>query len=484
MKLCNWGKPLTHSLQTKILSFKTIRYTRFSQKTAVTSFFKIYKNMKKIFFLSFWIASQALMAQKNTIPADILEQYPQIAEYLPESTVPYGASDRSDLVLDSILTYSFKGADSILTRREIFDNSVPNKRSIISQSIQGDGSLGDIYKTTYCFGQQGRLISNEISRYEGTTFVTNIGFQLYWNDISNALDSLYVYSRSQTTNTYYNNERYYYKFNSIIGMQNDVKILYLDESGTVLSTLKNIKTFDTSDRIILSYTTKEENGIQIPYLRTTTTYSSDTLDLLDEYFDTVEASWMPYSHVVFIFYLNTQKDKKSLSYLWNQNTSSWEKRAEHFRFFNSQINEIRLESYFIMDSTVQKITTNTTYVEDQLINLRTVFVYDPNLNIAEILRSYHFYSDSSGFHQPPVLLGNPTTVNAYPNPASQFITIDADDHFIQNAEIWDTQGHLVRGFQNINNTILQFNREALSKGIYTIRLEIDGGFVFKKIILE
>jgi hypothetical protein len=440
--------------------------------------------MKKIFFLSFWIASQALMAQKNTIPADILAQYPQIAEYLPESSVPYGASNRSDLVLDSILTYSSKGADSILTRREIFDNSVPNKQSITTEVIQGDGIFGSSYKTTYCIGQQGQLLSTEISRYIDTAFVLTLGFQLYWNDISNALDSFYVYSRSQKFNTYYNSERYYYKFNSIVGTQDDVKILYLDESGTILTTLRNVKTFDTSNREVFSYTTKEENGVQMPFLRTTTTYSDDTLDLHDEYFDTVEASWIPSGHVVFIRYLNTQKDKKALSYLWNKNTSSWEKRTEDFRFYDSQIRDIRLESYYITDSTVNKITTNTTYVEDQLINLRTVFVYDPNLNIAEILRSYHFYSDSSGFHQPPVLLGNPTTVNAYPNPASQSITIDADDHFIQNAEIWDTQGHLVRGFQNINNTILQFNREALSKGIYTIRLEIDGGFVFKKIILE
>lgn len=70
------------------------------------------------------------------------------------------------------------------------------------------------------------------------------------------------------------------------------------------------------------------------------------------------------------------------------------------------------------------------------------------------------------------------TVNAYPNPTTGSITIDADD--VQKVEVYDLYGRRAATFDNTNRIDLR----GLAAGTYTLRVTLQRGTALQRVILR
>ncbi len=79
-------------------------------------------------------------------------------------------------------------------------------------------------------------------------------------------------------------------------------------------------------------------------------------------------------------------------------------------------------------------------------------------------------------------------VSVYPNPATQFITLDLDFEEMAenvNVKLIDLQGRLIRDFNynNIQNQQIQYDIDFMAPGNYFIRVETENGFATKHFIV-
>jgi len=71
----------------------------------------------------------------------------------------------------------------------------------------------------------------------------------------------------------------------------------------------------------------------------------------------------------------------------------------------------------------------------------------------------------------------------FPNPASSFVSIKNDNNIIINdVDILNINGELIKEFKNINDSNVDLNLEYLSNGSYILKLNTSNGIFFEKII--
>lgn len=80
--------------------------------------------------------------------------------------------------------------------------------------------------------------------------------------------------------------------------------------------------------------------------------------------------------------------------------------------------------------------------------------------------------------------GNAFSVAVYPNPASDYLIVNAEN-IIPEVNIYDITGRSVMSINNSNNKIIQINVSDLKKGLYFINIQDkDGSIVNKKLTVE
>jgi hypothetical protein len=76
-------------------------------------------------------------------------------------------------------------------------------------------------------------------------------------------------------------------------------------------------------------------------------------------------------------------------------------------------------------------------------------------------------------------------VNIYPNPAKDFVIVEAADYQIKTIEVYDINAKLVKSFDTQNSAgLYSADISLLNSGLYIFRLISDNGIGFKKIIKE
>ena len=98
--------------------------------------------------------------------------------------------------------------------------------------------------------------------------------------------------------------------------------------------------------------------------------------------------------------------------------------------------------------------------------------------------------DASGDTMTIYMVGNISSpisnanIDLAPNPASSQIKINANGQLIQNLELTDIRGIRLYSLQKPNETQIQMDVTQFPKGIYFLKVETEGNFVVKKIVLE
>jgi len=75
------------------------------------------------------------------------------------------------------------------------------------------------------------------------------------------------------------------------------------------------------------------------------------------------------------------------------------------------------------------------------------------------------------------------TLNAYPNPAQDFITIENSNN-IKNIIIYNDIGQAVKKVANLNSTIATINLKNLKRGFYYMHISTNNKSILKKIIKQ
>jgi hypothetical protein len=72
-----------------------------------------------------------------------------------------------------------------------------------------------------------------------------------------------------------------------------------------------------------------------------------------------------------------------------------------------------------------------------------------------------------------------------PNPASDYVAINTDAAYpIRNIQVFDMSGRMVDSYFNLNSNSFTLNRNALSSGMYFLRLRFDDGIAVQKLVFE
>ncbi len=78
-----------------------------------------------------------------------------------------------------------------------------------------------------------------------------------------------------------------------------------------------------------------------------------------------------------------------------------------------------------------------------------------------------------------------TSFNVYPNPAKGFVNVsNTTDILINNAEIVDMNGRVVKTQKVANVTETQINTSDLANGVYMMKISTDRGNLTKKLVIE
>ena len=75
------------------------------------------------------------------------------------------------------------------------------------------------------------------------------------------------------------------------------------------------------------------------------------------------------------------------------------------------------------------------------------------------------------------------SIKLYPNPADEFVTINAQENVIYSAKIFSIEGKLVRN-QCVNKSMLVLEKQELNQGLYIIELEINKKTIRKSIVFK
>ena len=72
-------------------------------------------------------------------------------------------------------------------------------------------------------------------------------------------------------------------------------------------------------------------------------------------------------------------------------------------------------------------------------------------------------------------------VRVYPNPASALVTVSSDEALLEQVELTDMSGRVVRTFFSEQSESIQLNIEGLDSGVYTLSVRTDRGTVVKTL---
>ena len=74
-------------------------------------------------------------------------------------------------------------------------------------------------------------------------------------------------------------------------------------------------------------------------------------------------------------------------------------------------------------------------------------------------------------------------VNIYPNPANNFITINANNNTISSVKLYSVEGKLLRNYTT-NQTSVIIEKNELTNGLYFVELEVNNQTIKKSVIFN
>lgn len=85
----------------------------------------------------------------------------------------------------------------------------------------------------------------------------------------------------------------------------------------------------------------------------------------------------------------------------------------------------------------------------------------------------------------PTLSAPQVGLSVAPNPGQQFVNFQTDNAYpIEDIQVFDLQGRVVRSYSNVNQNTFTLNREALADGIYIAKLRFKEGILSQKLIFN
>lgn len=114
----------------------------------------------------------------------------------------------------------------------------------------------------------------------------------------------------------------------------------------------------------------------------------------------------------------------------------------------------------------------------QLVDtVRTLFLNDTTLSGRPFA-----YRPYSAPHEVSIAQAETYQVRLYPNPASDYMRIEADGLAMQRVELYDMQGRQLRSFAPASSSQCALELHSLPTGTYIVRITSDNSIVHKKII--
>ncbi len=84
-----------------------------------------------------------------------------------------------------------------------------------------------------------------------------------------------------------------------------------------------------------------------------------------------------------------------------------------------------------------------------------------------------------------VLSANDVQLQMMPNPAYDRVTLQSGvDHPIQDVQVFDMSGRLVKSDLNVQNNFITLHRDGLANGVYIVKLRFEEGVVTQKLIFN
>lgn len=116
--------------------------------------------------------------------------------------------------------------------------------------------------------------------------------------------------------------------------------------------------------------------------------------------------------------------------------------------------------------------------EFEVTNIRMV---DASLNLQPTVPSVSIFTILTSNHSPII---EDASLIVYPNPASENITILSENTGLNQVEIIDINGRLVRSFHFTEEQQVEIQLYDFSKGIYILKLTTKEGILLKKLIIS
>lgn len=79
---------------------------------------------------------------------------------------------------------------------------------------------------------------------------------------------------------------------------------------------------------------------------------------------------------------------------------------------------------------------------------------------------------------------NENSLNIYPNPSTDFMSINCNNALIDNVLLFDVTGRLLKKYENINKPIFIFEKANLSFGLYIVKIQVDKKVFTQQIIFN
>ncbi len=151
------------------------------------------------------------------------------------------------------------------------------------------------------------------------------------------------------------------------------------------------------------------------------------------------------------------------------------------------------DNVIVLDSTYSYYWDSD--INDWVGDRRWVYAYDANGNETQfiwyewdsITNDWIYYSKTVSYWSELTTSISNKIIDlnyiVYPNPFTDYTTIRLSDAIqVQNIDLIDIHGRIVRTIDNVNSNSIMIHRENLPSGIYFIRIHSDDTYVKKVII--
>lgn len=431
------------------------------------------------------IASAQLLQNKDLTPLKKDEVFSQlnIKNGKRSATLRNG----NELRLDSIVTFkNYNGVDSLATAFTTFYREGDTLVRRIDQNLnQTTGQREDAQQLLLYFDQERRNTFLEYSLpYNGTLSPLYYQFTKYKFPQGAEVDSVLNYQNDFFTSDFYKySEITNYQYNAAGQETSRDEFNFNAASPSSFFVYRATNEFDADGRRTarLNYSGIDLNSLDFSS-QELFEYFGDTVVSEFSSYNQFENLWSTIARSVVVVN-NAGYDLKRFIYSWDETLADWKLVQEVEQTFDS---EGRITSRRIKPYQATGINTHTYSEYGYILDRQNSHVFNYEIdsltgNLILLDKQYYYYTEVSDVNS--AVLEN-IDVKISPNPVSDQFQIDAGKTSIEQVEIYNLSGQLIKSVPAAGNTIMSLNRADLSSGTYVVKVITNKGTAVREVILK